>query len=70
MLELARKVIKLTGSKSKLVNLPLPADDPRQRRPDISMAQSLLNGWTPKTELETGLEKTVAYFERVLSDTH
>jgi UDP-glucuronate decarboxylase len=41
-----------------------------QRRPDISMAQSLLNGWTPKTELETGLEKTVAYFERVLSDTH
>jgi len=70
MLELARKVIKLTGSKSKLVNLPLPADDPRQRRPDISMAQSLLNGWTPKTELEMGLEKTVAYFERVLSDTH
>lgn len=70
MLELARKVLKLTGSKSKLVNLPLPADDPRQRCPDISMAQSLLNGWTPKTELETGLEKTVAYFERVLCDTH
>jgi UDP-glucuronate decarboxylase len=70
MLDLARKVIKLTGSKSKLVKLPLPADDPRHRCPDISMAQSLLNGWTPETELATGLKKTVAYFERVLSGTH
>jgi UDP-glucuronate decarboxylase len=68
MLDLANKVIELTGSKSRIVMLPLPADDPKQRRPDISMAQRVLDGWTPKTQLEAGLKKTIAYFEGVLSD--
>ena len=69
MYELAKKVIELTGSKSELVMLPLPTDDPRQRRPDISMAQKFLGGWTPETQLEAGLRKTVAYFQKALSGT-
>jgi UDP-glucuronate decarboxylase len=68
MLDLAKKVIELTGSKSKIVKLPLPADDPKQRRPDISMAQRELGGWSPDTRLEAGLRKTIAYFEKVLSN--
>ncbi|MDM0012607.1 SDR family oxidoreductase [Variovorax sp. J22P168] len=68
MLELANKVIELTGSKSKLVKLPLPADDPKQRRPDISMAQKKLDGWAPQTQLEEGLKKTIAYFDQILSE--
>lgn len=67
MMELAEKVIELTGSRSKIVRCPLPADDPKQRRPDISMAQRVLDGWMPKVQLETGLKKTIAYFERMLS---
>ncbi|MEO7247883.1 MAG: UDP-glucuronic acid decarboxylase family protein [Novosphingobium sp.] len=59
--ELAEKVIAMTGSKSELVKLPLPADDPRQRRPDITLAQNTL-GWNPTIALEQGLEKTIAYF--------
>jgi len=62
MLELAELVIKLTGSKSKLTFLPLPADDPRQRKPDISLAKSKLN-WEPKVPLEEGLKKVIEYFE-------
>jgi UDP-glucuronate decarboxylase len=69
MLELAEKVIKLTESKSKIVFQPLPADDPRQRRPDISLAQQLLDGWRPTVTLEQGLEKTVAYFRSILQKT-
>jgi UDP-glucuronate decarboxylase len=69
MLELANKVIELTGSKSKLVRMPLPADDPKQRRPDISLAQKELGGWEPKTQLEEGLQKTIAYFDQILSES-
>jgi UDP-glucuronate decarboxylase len=68
MLELANKVIEITGSKSKLVRLPLPADDPKQRRPDISLAQKHLDNWEPKTQLDEGLRKTIAYFDKILSE--
>ncbi|GAA4328760.1 SDR family oxidoreductase [Variovorax defluvii] len=70
MLELANKVIELTGSKSKLVRQPLPADDPKQRRPDISLAQQELGGWTPQTQLEEGLKKTIAYFDGLLTESN
>lgn len=66
MLELAEKVIALTGSKSKLVHRPLPGDDPKQRRPDISLAGSLL-GWKPEIMLEEGLKRTIDYFKGVIS---
>ncbi len=62
MLELAEKVIKLTGSSSKIVFCPLPEDDPKQRKPMIDLAQKELNGWTPKVALEEGLKKTIEYF--------
>jgi UDP-glucuronate decarboxylase len=65
ILELATKVIELTGSKSKLIHKPLPIDDPRQRRPDISLAQEKL-GWQPTIPLQEGLNKTIAYFENLL----
>ncbi|TPV55131.1 SDR family oxidoreductase [Aestuariibacter sp. GS-14] len=65
MLELAAKIIELTNSSSKLVQLPLPQDDPKQRRPDISLAKELLN-WEPKIELEEGLKKTINYFEKIV----
>ena len=65
MLELANKVIDLTGSKSKIVFRPLPEDDPTQRQPDIGLAKSKL-GWTPKIELEEGLKKTIGNFEKRL----
>src|SRR6185436_15695218 len=61
ILELAEKVIALTGSKSKIEKRPLPADDPTQRQPDIAMATKHL-GWQPKVQLEEGLQKTIAYF--------
>jgi UDP-glucuronate decarboxylase len=67
--ELAREVIRLTGSKSEIVMLPLPTDDPRQRQPNISLAKSVLGGWVPETQLETGLTKTIAYFRETLSET-
>ena len=60
--QLADEVIKLSGSGSVVEYLPLPQDDPKQRQPDISRAQSLMN-WTPKIELREGLEKTIAYFK-------
>jgi UDP-glucuronate decarboxylase len=64
--ELALKVIELTGSKSKIVYLPLPEDDPVQRQPDISLAKEKLNGWEPKIQLEEGLLKTINYFKNIL----
>ena len=64
--ELAEKVVELTGARSKLIQEPLPADDPRQRKPDISLARERLD-WAPKVELEAGLIKTIAYFDKLLS---
>ena len=64
--ELAEKVIALTGSRSTLELRPLPADDPRQRQPDITQAREQL-GWEPKVDLDTGLRSTIAYFDRLLS---
>ncbi len=66
MLELAQKVIALTGSRSAIVHQPLPSDDPLQRKPDIRLAQERL-GWTPKIDLDAGLALTIAYFDRLLS---
>jgi len=63
---LAEQVIELTGSKSRIIRMPLPQDDPKQRRPDISKAQSLLD-WTPDVGVEAGLKRTIDYFERLLS---
>ena len=65
MLELAEKVIRLTGSKSRIVNEPLPSDDPAQRRPVIDLAKEKL-GWRPTIDLEEGLERTIAYFREIL----
>jgi len=62
MLELAEKVIELTGSKSKLTFMPLPQDDPKQRQPNIELAKAKL-GWEPKVNLENGLIKTIEYFK-------
>ncbi len=62
MIELAEKVLSLTNSKSKLIFEPLPQDDPKQRKPDITLAQNHL-GWEPKIALEEGLKKTIAYFK-------
>ena len=64
MLELAEKVLKLTGSKSKIIFRELPQDDPKQRKPDISLAKRVLN-WEPKVDLETGLKKTIEYFRNL-----
>jgi UDP-glucuronate decarboxylase len=63
--QLAEKVIAMTGARSELVQQPLPADDPRQRRPDIGLAQKHL-GWEPTIQLEQGLERTIAYFRNLL----
>jgi UDP-glucuronate decarboxylase len=64
MLELAQLVLELTGSRSKLVHLPLPADDPTQRRPDIALARDRL-GWEPKISLREGLLPTIAWFRAI-----
>tara|TARA_R110000868_G_scaffold32036_8_gene116945 strand:- start:9951 stop:10901 length:951 start_codon:yes stop_codon:yes gene_type:complete len=66
ILELAEKVIEFIGSSSKIVNKPLPLDDPTRRRPDITLAKEKL-GWEPTVELDEGLRRTVAYFETLLS---
>ena len=65
--ELAEIVIDLVGARSKIVSRPLPADDPRQRQPDISLARKLLD-WTPRTPLKDGLVRTIAYFDALLKD--
>jgi UDP-glucuronate decarboxylase len=66
MRELAEKVLTLCGSKSGLVSKPLPPDDPRQRKPDITLAKSKLD-WTPKVDLEDGLKETIVYFRKLLA---
>jgi len=66
MLELARSVIELTHSKSKITYLPLPQDDPTQRQPDISLAKKELNNWEPTVQLKEGLVKTIEYFDNLL----
>ena len=67
MIELAAMIIELTGSRSRTVHRPLPENDPRQRRPDISRAQELL-AWAPHIRLRDGLIRTISYFEKLLSE--
>ncbi len=67
ILELAEQVIRLTGAKSRVIRKPLPQDDPCRRRPDISLAQRVLGGWTPAVPLEEGLKRTIAYFRERLA---
>ncbi|HEX4149138.1 MAG TPA: SDR family NAD-dependent epimerase/dehydratase, partial [Pirellulales bacterium] len=62
--ELAEHVLRLTGSHSKLVERPLPPDDPTQRKPDITLARTRL-GWEPKVQLKEGLERTIAWFRSI-----
>lgn len=66
IMELAEKVIDITGSRSKIIHKPLPSDDPKQRKPDINLAKQELD-WEPKIKLRDGLVKTISYFERLLS---
>jgi UDP-glucuronate decarboxylase len=66
MLELAQMVIEQTGSRSKIVHMPLPADDPKQRKPDITQAKAVLD-WEPKVKLQDGLTHTIAYFKEMLA---
>ena len=65
MIELAEKVISLTNSKSRLVYKPLPGDDPKQRKPDISKAKKILN-WEPTINLEEGLKRTIEYYRNFI----
>jgi UDP-glucuronate decarboxylase len=65
--ELAAQVIELTGSRSSIVKRPLPENDPRQRRPDISKAKQFLD-WEPRIQLKEGLNRTIKYFEELLTD--
>lgn len=64
MLELAQKIIELTGSKSKIIHEALPEDDPKQRKPDITLAHQILDGWSPNVPLNEGLTKTINYFRQ------
>ncbi len=68
ILELAEQVIKLTNSKSKIIYLKAPQDDPTQRQPNISLAKEKLNGWEPKIQLEQGLVKTIDYFNALIKE--
>jgi nucleoside-diphosphate-sugar epimerase len=65
ILQLAREILELTGSRSRIVRRPLPEDDPKQRRPDITRARTLL-GWEPRVPRREGLEKTLAWFRPAL----
>jgi UDP-glucuronate decarboxylase len=65
ILQLAKKVIQMTNSKSQLINMPLPQDDPIQRKPNISLAKSELD-WEPKVALEEGLKSTISYFKKIV----
>lgn len=67
MLELASEVIKICGSKSKIIFAPLPKDDPKRRKPNIELAKEKLNGWEPIVPLREGLEKTIEYFDQHLT---
>jgi UDP-glucuronate decarboxylase len=68
ILELAQKVIGLTGSASKISYMPLPQDDPMQRKPDISLAREYLDNWAPKVKLDEGLRFTIDYFKKKLAE--
>jgi dTDP-glucose 4,6-dehydratase len=68
MLQLARRIRDLSGSSSEIVFKPLPEDDPKQRRPDLTRARNLL-AWQPKTSLDAGLARTIAYFRERLNTT-
>jgi UDP-glucuronate decarboxylase len=65
MIQLAEAVIRLTNSSSKIIHLPLPSDDPMQRKPDITKAQEIL-GWNPSVQLEDGLQRTISYFKEII----
>jgi UDP-glucuronate decarboxylase len=67
ILELAQLILKMTGSRSKLSFLPLPQDDPVQRQPDIGLAMKILDDWSPRVDLESGLDLTIAYFRNSLN---
>jgi UDP-glucuronate decarboxylase len=67
ILDLAKKIIKLTDSKSNIIYKPLPKDDPKQRKPNIELANEELK-WEPKIQLDEGLKKTINYFERYLKN--
>ena len=66
MLQLAETILRLSGSKSKIIHQPLPADDPKQRQPNIALAKAKL-AWEPKVNLEDGLKETIAYFKKVVA---
>jgi UDP-glucuronate decarboxylase len=66
MLELAEKILRFTSSKSRIVHKPLPADDPKQRKPDIALARAKLD-WEPKVALDDGLKETIAYFRKIVA---
>jgi len=68
ILDLAKKILEITNSKSKIIQLPLPQDDPMQRQPDISRARTHLGNWEPEVGLDEGLNKTIAYFDKLLSE--
>jgi UDP-glucuronate decarboxylase len=68
ILDLAKRIVSMTGSKSKLKFLPLPQDDPVHRRPDITLAGKILDHWKPEVDLETGLYRTIAYFDEILKE--
>ena len=68
MLELAEVILELTGSKSKIINLPLPEDDPTQRQPNIDLARKKLNNWQPTIQLKEGLQNTIKYFDQTLKN--
>jgi len=68
MIELAENILELTNSKSKLIHLPLPKDDPTQRQPDITLARKKLDGWEPKVPLKEGLKETIKYFDQLLTE--
>jgi UDP-glucuronate decarboxylase len=65
IVDLARKIIEMTATGSKIIHLPLPEDDPKQRQPDISLAKEKLN-WIPVVNLDTGLARTIEYFKKKL----
>jgi UDP-glucuronate decarboxylase len=65
--ELAKLIVELTGSRSQITYMPLPIDDPVQRCPDISQASALLD-WKPRTQLRVGLQRTIDYFDQLLSE--
>ena len=68
IIELAEKIITMTGSRSRIRFQTLPPDDPVRRQPDISLAKEILGGWNPKVDLQTGLEKTITYFDHLLKN--